>query len=154
MTFKEQFDSVQWRTLQYAPFLVLSGVAGRYGNFAVEEVAVFERWLDAAMRAPGSLNREVLSSVAADITELTSEYECYGGTIVSGLTSVSDVLVHQPPPEIEAFRSALIHVLGAGVGRARGPYGKELTTECSQMLVMMEEFLRPGIFFAPETAAG
>jgi hypothetical protein len=148
MTLREQFDSVQWRTLQFAPFLILSGVSGRYRHFAVVEVAVFERWLDAAMRAPGNLNREVLSSVAADITELTAEYECYGGTIVSGLTSVSDVLVHQPVPEIEAFRSALIHVLGAGIGRARGPYGKQLTPESSQMLLMMEEFLRPGMFFA------
>ena len=148
MTFRGQLDSVQWRTLQFAPFLILSGVSGRYGNFAAEEVVVFERWLDAAARAPGSLSREVLSSVAADLTELSTEYECYGGTIVSGLTAVSDVLVHQPQPEIEAFRSALIHVLGAGIARARGPYGKVVTTENSQMLVMMEEFLRPGIFFA------
>jgi hypothetical protein len=148
MTFTEQFDSVEWRRLQVAPFLILSGVSGRYGNFAVEEVTVFERWLDAALRAPGSLNREVLSSVAAEITELTAEYECYGGTIVSGLTSVAEVLVNQPQPETDAFRSALIHVLGAGVARARGPYGKEMTSESSQMLVMMEEFLRPGVSFA------
>jgi hypothetical protein len=148
MTFREQFDSVQWRTLQFAPFLILSGVSGRYGRFPVEEVAVFERWLDAAARAPGRLNREVLSSVAADITDLTAEYECYGGTIVSGLTSVGDVLVDQPLPEVEALRSALIQVLGAGIARARGPYGKQITTESSQMLTMMDEFLRPGIFFA------
>jgi hypothetical protein len=42
----------------------------------------------------------------------------------------------------------LIHVLGEGIARARGPYGKQITTESSQMLVMMDEFLRPGIFFA------
>jgi hypothetical protein len=148
MTFREQFDSVQWRTLQRAPFLVLSGVSGRYGRFAPEEVIVFERWLGAAASAPGSLSREVLSSVAADTTGLLAEYEAYGGTIVSGLTSVSDVLLGQPLPEIEAFRNALINVLGAGVARARGPYGRQLTTESSQMLTMMEEFLRPGIFFA------
>ena len=148
MRFREQFDSVQWHTLQFAPFLILSGVSGRYGRFPVEEVAVYERWLDAAAQAPGRLSREVLSSVAADISELTAEYECYGGTIVSGLTSVGEVLADQPLPEVEAFRSALIHVLGAGIARARGPYGKQITTESSQMLTMMDEFLRPGIFFA------
>jgi hypothetical protein len=68
MSFREQFDSAQWRTLQFAPFLILSGVAGRYRDFAGEEMAAFERWLDEAARAPGSLNREVLSSVAADVT--------------------------------------------------------------------------------------
>ena len=148
MTFEEQFDPVGWRSLQLAPFLVLSGVSGRYGRFAVEEVAVFERWLDAAARSPGALTREVLSSVATDLVELTAEYECYGGTIVSGLTRVSEVLAGQPPSEADAFRSALIHVLGTGIARARGPYGKQLTTESSQMLMMMDEFLRPGIFFA------
>ena len=117
MTFREQFDSAQWHTLQVAPFLILSGVSGRYRHFAVEDVAVFERWLDAAAGAPGNLSREVLSSVASDITALTAEYEYYDGTIVSGLTSVGNVLVDQPLPEIDAFRSALIHVLGAGIAR-------------------------------------
>ncbi len=144
MTFRAQFDSVQWQALQLAPFLVLSGVSGRYRHFAVEEVAVFERCLDAAASAPGNLNREVLSSVASDLTALTADYESYGGTIVSGLTSVGNVLADQPLPEIDAFRSALIHVLGAGIARARGPYGKQLTTESAQMLMMMEDFLRPG----------
>ena len=148
MRFREQFEPDQWSTLQLAPFLILSGVSGRYRDFAPAEMAVFERWLDAAARAPGNLNREVLTSVTADIAELTAEYECYDGTIVSGLTSVSDVLVDQPLPEVEAFRSALIHVLGAGIARARGPYGQQPTTEASQMLMMIDEFLRPGIFFA------
>ena len=148
MTFREHSDFVQWRTLQLAPFLVLSGVSGRYGRFAVEELVVFERWLDAAARSPGSLSHEVLSSVVEDLAEISAEYECYGGTIVSGLTSVSEVLAAQPRPEAEAFSSALIHVLGAGIARARGPYGQQMTTESSQMLMMMEEFLRPGVFFA------
>jgi hypothetical protein len=148
MSFREQFDSAQWRTLQFAPFLILSGVAGRYRDFAGEEMAAFERWLDEAARAPGSLNREVLSSVAADVTGIAVEYASYDGTIVGGLTAVGDVLVGQPEPEIDGFRGALIHVLGAGIARARGPYGKELTTESAQMLEMLEEFLRPGVTFA------
>jgi hypothetical protein len=148
MSFRERFDSAQWRTLQFAPFLILSGVAGRYRDFAVEEMAVFERWLDEAARAPGSLNREVLSSVAADITGIALDYASYDGTIVSGLTAVADVLVGQPEPEIDGFRGALIHVLGTGIARARGPYGKEATTESEQMLMMLEEFLRPGVTFA------
>ena len=148
MSFREQFDSAQWRTLQLAPFLILSGVSGRYRDFAVEEMVVFERWLDEAARAPGSLNREVLSSVAADITGLAAEYARYDGTIVSGLAAVGDILVCQPEPEVDAFRGALVQVLGTGIARARGPYGKQLTTESEQMLEMLEEFLRPGVTFA------
>jgi hypothetical protein len=153
MRFTEQFDSDQWSRLQFAPFLILSGVSGRYRDFAPEEMAVFERWLDAAARAPGSLNREVLASVSADITAIAAQYEGYAGTISSGLTAVGDVLAGQPVTEVNGFRHALIHVLGAGVARARGPYGQEPTTEASQMLMMLDEFLRPGINFAPDPVA-
>ena len=148
MSFRQQFDTTQWHRLQLAPFLILSGVSGRYRDFAVEETIVFEHWLDEAARAPGALSREVLSSVSADISEITADYETYQGTIVSGLTAVADLLVGQPVPEGEAFRAALVHVLGAGMARARGPYGKKPTTESAQMLTMLEEFLRPGITFA------
>jgi hypothetical protein len=153
MRFREQFDSAQWNTLQSAPFLVLSGVSGRYRNFDPREQAVFERWLDAAARAPGTLSREVLTSVAADLTALAARYEDYEGTISSGLTAVSEVLVGQPLAEVDAFRAALIQVLGEGVARARGPYGREPTTEAAQGLVMLDEFLRPGINFAPDPVA-
>ncbi len=148
MSFREQFDAAQWRTLQVAPFLVLSGVSGRYRDFGVEETAVFERWLDEAARAPGALNREVLGSVVLGISDLAADYARYEGTIVSGLTAVSGLLVGQPVPEVDGFRRALIQVLGAGLARARGPYGKVPTTEAAQMLTMLEEFLRPGITFA------
>jgi hypothetical protein len=150
MRFREQFDSDQWRTLQFAPFLILSGVSGRYRDFDPKELAVFERWLDAAARAPGSLNREVLTSVSVDIDAIAAQYEGYAGTISSGLNAVGEVLVGQPVPEINGFRHALINILGAGVARARGPYGQEPTTEASQMLTMLDEFLRPGINFAPD----
>lgn len=116
-------------------------------------MAVFERWLDAAARAPGSLNREVLTSVTADINAIAAQYDGYAGTISSGLTAVGDVLVGQPVSEVNGFRHALIHVLGAGVARARGPYGQEPTTEAAQMLTMLDEFLRPGFNFAPDPVA-
>jgi len=147
MGYREELDATRWSTLQLAPFLVLSGVSGRYRDFDVKEIAVFERWLDAAARAPGRLSREVLTSVSADLTWLTAEYERYDGTISSGLLSVSEVLSGQPPGESDAFRHALVQVLGAGVARARGPYGQEPTLEGSQMLTMLDEFLRPGLHF-------
>ncbi len=153
MSVREQFDGAQWSVLQLAPFLVLSGVSGRYRNFPREEMTVFERWLDAAAQAPGNLNREVLTSVSSDLTTIASHYELYEGTISSGLTAVGDILVGQPLPEVDAFRQALIHVLGEGVARARGPYGQKPTTEASQMLTMLDEFLRPGINFAPDPLA-
>ncbi len=148
MGYREQFTPTQWRALQLAPFLVLSGICGRCRDFPVEETIVFERWLDEASRAPGTLSGEVLSSVSADMSAVLADYESFPGTIVSGLTTVIGVLVGQPLDEIDAFREALIHVLGEGIARARGPYGKQITTESAQMLLMLEEFLRPDIVFA------
>jgi hypothetical protein len=147
MSFREQFDSAQWRALQLAPFLILGGVSGRYRGFAPEEMLVFERWLDEASRAPGNLNREVLSPVSADLPGFAADFEHYEVTIVSGLTAVARILVDQPPLEVDLFRTALIKVLGAGMARARGPYGKQMTVEDEQMLTMLEEFLRPTVVF-------
>jgi hypothetical protein len=149
MNFERQFDPAQWRTLQFAPFLILSGVSGRYRGFADEEMLVFERWLAEASRAPGVLSREILAPVSADVTEFAEAYAQYDDTIVSGLTAVAEILVGQPPLEVQLFRDALIDVLGMGLGRARGPYGRELTNEGEQMLTMLDEFLRPGVVFGP-----
>ncbi len=151
MSFRQQFDAGQWRTLQFAPFLILSGVSGRYRDFALEEMHVFEHWLDQASRAPGSLSREVLTPVSADVTGFAAAFEDYELTIVSGLTSAGRILVGQPLVEVELFRDALVKVLGAGLARARGPYGQEPTAEGEQMLTMLEEFLRPRVVFPAET---
>ena len=151
MSFREQFDSGQWRALQFAPFLILGGVSGRYRGFASQEMLVFERWLDEASRAPGNLNREVLGPVSADVPGFRADFEDYELTIVSGLTAVGKILVGQPLLEIELFRTALVKILGAGMARARGPYGKQMTVEDEQMLTMLEEFLRPTDVFPAQS---
>lgn len=146
--FRQQFDARQWRALQFAPYLILSGVTGRYRDFGVEELLVFERWLDEASRAPGNLSREVLGPVSADAMTFADAYAGYNVTIVSGLTAVAEILIGQPQLEVELFRDALIKVLGRGMARARGPYGKQPTPDGEQMLTMLDEFLRPGVVFA------
>jgi hypothetical protein len=154
MSFRQQFDSGEWLALQLAPFLVLSGVSGRYRGFRTEEMQVFERWLSEASRAPGNLNREVLQPVSADVPAFAEAYDGYGETIVGGLAAVGRLLVGQPLIEVELFGDALINILGVGMTRARGPYGKEATPEGEQMLTMLEEFLRPRVVFPAEPGAG
>lgn len=151
MSLRQQFDSRQWRALQLAPFLILSGVSGRYRDFAFEEMQVFERCLHQASRAPGCLTREVLRPVTAHVDEFAIEFEDYEVTIVSGLADVGNILIGQPPTEVELFRDALVKVLGTGLARARGPYGKDPTAEGAQMLAMLEEFLRPRRSFPAAT---
>lgn len=147
MTYREGFSDDQWRTLEFAPFLVLSGVSGRYRGFAPEELVVFERWLAAASEAPGALNRELLGSVHTQLDELTVAYSQFEGTITSGLTQVAEILSGPTADEGQLLRESLIQVLGHGLAKARGPYGRVLTTEAEQMLTMLDEFLRPGVMF-------
>jgi len=150
MSVEQQFHPEDWRSLQFAPFWILSGVAGRYRQFAVEEILVFERWLYEASRAPGLLTREVLGPVSADVTGFADEFETREGTIVSGLTHIGEILAGRPPLEVDLFRDALINVLGRGLAKARGPYGRQATIESEDMLTMLEEFLRPGVAFGSE----
>jgi len=147
MAVEQQFDPESWRTMQFAPFWILSGISGRYRGFAVEELLVFERWLDEAGRAPGGLSRAVLGPVSADMTSYAAEFELRDETIVSGLTRTGEILAGHPPLEVELFHDALINVLGMGLAKARGPYGREPTVEGEHMLTMLAEFLRPGITF-------
>ncbi len=147
MTGRDQFDAQQWQLLQLAPFLVLSGVSGRYRRFPAPELQVFERWLGEACRAPGRLSRAVLTSVADDLDGTTAAFECSEVTIVSGLTAIGAVVAGQPADEVACFRHALVRVLGEGLARARGPYGREVTVEGGQLLTMLEEFLRPTVSF-------
>ena len=154
MSFRQQFDSGEWRALQLAPFLVLSSVTGRYRGFTTEELQVFERWLAEASRAPGNLNREVLQPVYADVSAFAEQYADYEETIVGGLAAVGRILVGQPLVEVELFGNSLINILGAGMTRARGPYGTQATPEGEQMLMMLEEFLRPRVVFPSEPRSG
>lgn len=147
MAFRPQFSAHEWRALEFAPFLVLSAVSGRYRGFAPEEMLVFERWLTEASEAPGRLNHELLASVRDDLDPLTTAYADYEGTITSGLTRVAELLSGDLAVEGRLLRDALVRVLGFGIARARGPYGRELTTESEQMLTMLDEFLRPGLVF-------
>src|SRR3954469_9503549 len=121
MRVTEQFDSDQWSRLQFAPFLILSGVSGRYRDFAPAEMAVFERWLDAAARPPGSLNPR-----SADLRDCRRRRN---RGPVRGLRR-NDVEWPQYRPRgsgwsANGFRHTLIHLLGAGIARARGTYGQE-----------------------------
>jgi hypothetical protein len=151
MSFREQFDPGHWRALQLAPFLILSGVSGRYRGFATDEMLVFEHWLGEASRAPGGLNRDILAPVSANVAGFATAFEDYQITIVSGLTAVGRILVGQPESEVVLHRTALVNILGRGLARARGPYGREVTTQDEQTLVMLEEFLLPGIAFPADS---
>ena len=119
----------EWRTLQLAPFWVLSSLSGTYRNFDPVEMELFAESLEAAAQAPGRLTREVVAAVCADLRGLQQQYATDGRSIATGLCAVADVLAHTSVAEAAMFRQMLLGTLGVRLARARGPFGRSATAE-------------------------
>jgi hypothetical protein len=142
MTEREGFTPQEWRTLQFAPFWMLSAVVGAYRNIDPREYAAFTRCLGtAAATARGELSRAVLASVLAELDELTEAYGSGTPTIADGLVAVDGLLSRVPPAEAMMFKGVLIGEIGEGVARARGRFGTEVSEEDAKRLVLAEVFL-------------
>jgi hypothetical protein len=126
------------RTLQLGPLWVLSALVGRHSSFAAPDLAAFwDALVAVSLRSPAP-TRELLTSVAADRDSLLMAYELDGRSVVSGL---HDVLAALGPGErVEGYKRALVHI-GAAVGRARGPYGQQISTEDLNRLLLVAQLL-------------
>lgn len=60
--------------------------------------------------------------------------------MVSGLSRVVAVLGQLDPQTSADFKLALLRI-GMAVGRARGPYGRQLTFEDTQLLLLVAQLL-------------
>jgi hypothetical protein len=142
MTVRDQFTPQEWRTLQFAPFWMLSAVVGAYRNIDPREYAAFTRCLTAAAAAArGELSRAVLTSVVDELDELTAVYGTGTPTIAAGLVEVDRLLGRVAPAEAMMFKGVLIAEIGEGVARARGRFGTEVSEEDAKRLVLAEVFL-------------
>lgn len=127
--------SDQWRTLQQAPFWVLSAVTGQDRGFSALDREVFADALARARRAtPAPWVRAVLESCEQDAEQLAAIYERDDRSVGSGLDAVARVLQAVDPADAAAFRAALIAGFGVAVATARGPYGRAATVEDLQRL--------------------
>jgi hypothetical protein len=138
---QEDFTPEEWRTLQFAPFWMFGAVVGAYRGFDALEYQAFSRSLELAAMAPGRLNREVMSSVARDLDRLTAEFAGDGRSIASGLCEVAAILSKVPSGEADMFREALLSVVGEGVARARGRFGRVMSEEDAKDLDLVAQLL-------------
>ena len=155
MSFRQQFDSGEWRALQLAPFLGPEWC--RRPAIAASRPRSCRSSNGGCPRPaarPATSTARCSSPSAPTCPRFAEEYDGYEETIVGGLAAVGRILVGQPLVEVELFGNSLINILGAGMTRARGPYGKQATPEGEQMLTMLEEFLRPRVVFPSEPRSG
>jgi hypothetical protein len=128
------------RTLQLGPLWVLSALAGTYARFDRDELAAFwDTVVAVALAAPQSA-RDVLVSIGGNRAGLLLDFELDDRPVVSGLGHVMKVLDKLGPPVGPAYRQCLVDI-AIGMGRARGPYGRRVTPEDEQMILLIAALL-------------
>jgi len=128
------------RTLQFGPFWVLSAVAGTYNRFKTYELAAFwDTVVAVALRTPYPA-RDILTSMTEDRPGLLLDFELDDRPVVSGLRQILEILYRVEPETSTDFRLALLRI-GADVARNRGPYGRTITAEQEQTLLLLAALL-------------
>lgn len=130
--------SVDVRTLQLGPLWVLSALVGTHTRFAEPDLAAFwDAVVSEGLSAP-SATRGLLSSLTLDRSGLLLDLELDGRSVVSGLRDVVTVL--GPDERVEGYRRVLVRIGGA-VARARGPYGRQISSEDLNRLLLVAQLL-------------
>lgn len=130
------------RTLQLGPLWVLSAIVGTHTGFADPDLAVFwEAVVSEGLRAPKEA-RGLLRSLTLDRSGLLLDLELDRRSVVSGLRDVVAVLGAggSVDDRVEGYRRALVRIGGA-VARARGPYGRQISSEDLNRLLLVAQLL-------------
>jgi hypothetical protein len=152
MSQTSDLTAAEWRTLELAPFWILSSLSGTYRNFDPVELELFAEALDAAALTPGRFGRDVIASIRADLAGMQECYEVDGRSIASGLCAVADVLARTPMAEATMFRQMLFGTLGVRLAEGRGPFGRSATAEDMHKLRIAVQLLAADTSPASERA--
>ena len=126
------------RTLQLGPLWVLSALVGTHTRFDEPDLAAFwDALVHEGLQAPAD-TRDLLSSLTVDRSGLLLAFELDGRSVVSGLRDVVTIL--GPDELVEGYRRALVRIGGA-VARARGPYGRQISSEDLNRLLLVAQLL-------------
>ena len=138
--FDRRYSEPEWLTLRLGAVWILSALVGRTRFDEDEQDAFWDAVTRAALQAEG-LDRDVLYAMAAERRWLFDEFELDGRPIVSGLNAVVALLDRSDAMEADRFRTTLLHI-GRGLALARGPFGRRMTIEDEQTLVLVEQLLQ------------
>ena len=133
------------RTLQLGPLWVLSALVGTHTRFSALDLDVFwDAVVSEGLRAPADA-RALLATLTTDRPGLLLDFELDDRSVVSGLRDVVTVL--GPGERVEGYRRALVRIGGA-VAKARGPYGRQISSEDLNRLLLVAQLLD----YSPSTA--
>ncbi len=133
------------RTLQLGPLWVLSALVGTHTGFEDPDLDAFwDAVVSEGLRSP-TATRVLLGTMTVDRSGLLLDLELDGRSVVSGLRDVVTVL--GPDDRVEGYRRALVRI-GGSVARARGPYGRQISSEDMNRLLLVAQLLD----WSPSTA--
>ena len=136
----ERMRPADQRTLEFGPLWVLSALAGTYTRFDEFELDAFwDTVVEVALRTPEPA-RAILTATTVDRPALLLDFGLDGRPVVSGLSHVVALLDRMGPPVDQDYRSALLRI-GASVARARGPFGRRMTENDEQKLLLLGALL-------------
>jgi hypothetical protein len=115
----------------------LTGTAARFRSYELE--AFWDTVVAVTLRTPAPA-RDILMSMAQDRPGLLLEFELQNEPVVSGLRHVVAALDRGPADLASDYKLAVFRI-GLGVGRCRGPYGRAITPEDEQLLLLIAELL-------------
>jgi hypothetical protein len=141
MAERDRYTPEEWRTLQFAPFWMLSAVVGAYDRIDPRDFRAFVRCLEGAAAAAGRLRREVLASVVADPDRLAEAFRAEPRSIGVGLFHVDALLARAGQEEAARFKDMLVVDIGEGVARARGRYGSEMSEDDAEAVALAAQLL-------------
>jgi hypothetical protein len=119
---------------------VLSAVAGTYNRFKTYELAAFWDTVVAIALRTSRPARDILTSMAEDHSGILLDFELDDRPVVSGVRQILEVLDRIDPQTSNDYRFALLRI-GADIARSRGPYGRTITPEHEQLLLLLAELL-------------
>jgi hypothetical protein len=135
-----RLEPAEMRTLQFGPLWVLSAIAGTYNRFKTYELAAFwDTIVAVALRTPYPA-RDILTSLAEDRPGLLLDFELDDRPVVSGLRQILEILGRIEPETSIGYRLAMLRI-GIDIARNRGPYGRTITPEQEQLLLLLAELL-------------
>lgn len=135
----EEWSPQEWLTLRLGPVWVLSAVVGSTRFDEAEEEAFWDS-VDQIARTSMGLAARLMRAIANDRTWLRDEFELDGRPIVSGLTEVASLLERADPESGADVREAILRV-GQALARARGPFGRRITSDDTEKLMLIEQLL-------------